>query len=481
MTGCRRNDGWVPRRTKSDLARLVAYDVLRAVHADGAYANLVMPKAIRQARLGKLDAAFATNLAYGTLRMERRWDAIVARCTRGRRLDDVDPDVLDIVRLGCHQLLDFRTPVHAAINESVKLARNELGQGAGGFVNAVLRRVAERGEDWQDIIRKSTASREEFLAVWHSHPRWVVEKLVASLEANGRSESDIEGLLEADNAPAKVALVARDISADQLREKIAAARMDWSDPVLMDSAVLLDSGDPHRLWAVQDGEAGVQDEGSQLIAALAANAPVDGPDRLWLDLCAGPGGKTATMAAAAANRGARIHANEPQPHRLDLVAGNVRPWADIVALREGDGRDLGEQEAGTYDRVLVDAPCTGLGALRRRPESRWRKSPEDLRDLAALQSALLDSGFAALRPGGMLVYSTCSPVLEETRGIVEGFLSRHEDAAVVDAAPLATALAKREVTGKDGMIQLWPDLDDTDAMFIALLSKTGPDTEGNRR
>ncbi|MBR6459652.1 MAG: 16S rRNA methyltransferase [Actinomycetaceae bacterium] len=469
--GKRHDKGWVPRREQSDKARLVAYDVLRMVADDDAYANLVLPREIRRARLNKLDAAYATNLCYGTLRLRGRWDAIISRCTQGRTLEDIDPELLDILRLGCQQLLGFNTPVHAAINETVKLARNELGQGAGGFVNAILRRVSERTDDWEDVIRASTASETEFLSVWYSHPRWVVEALAESLQANGRSADELAQLLEADNAPAKVALVARGISAETLREKIEAAHMESSESALMPNAVLLDSGDPHRLWAVQDGEAGVQDEGSQLIAAVTAGAPIAGSDELWLDMCAGPGGKTATLAAIATERGARIHANEPQPHRLDLVADAVEPWADIVGLREGDGRELGTEEAEQYDRVLVDAPCTGLGALRRRPEARWRKKASDVEDLTKLQSELLAAGFDALREGGVLVYSTCSPVVAETRDIVTRFLESRPQAELVDAAPIATSQAKREVTSVGRMIQLWPDRDDTDAMFIAVIQK----------
>lgn len=463
--------GWVPRREHSDKARLVAYDVLRMVDEDDAYANLVLPREIRRARLNKLDAAYATNLCYGTLRLRGRWDAIISRCTQGRALENIDPELLDILRMGCQQLLGFGTPVHAAINETVKLARNEISQGAGGFVNAILRRVAERTDDWEDVIRSSTASEMEFLSVWYSHPRWVVEALAESLEANGRSLEELATLLEADNEPAKVALVARGISTEQLAQKIDAAHMECSESALMPSALLLDSGDPHRLWAVQDGEAGVQDEGSQLIAAVTAGVPLEGRDELWLDMCAGPGGKTATLASIAVERGARIHANEPQPHRLDLVAEAVEPWTDIVGLREGDGRDLGTEEAEQYDRVLVDAPCTGLGALRRRPEARWRKRADDVESLTKLQAELLNAGFDALRAGGVLVYSTCSPVIAETRDIVAGFLEKQSQAELVDAAPIATAQAKREVTSVGGMIQLWPDSDNTDAMFIAVIRK----------
>lgn len=466
-----RNEGWHPGRQPSDPARLVAYDVLRAVSAEGAYANLILPQLLRRARLKGSDAAFATNLCYGTLRLQGRWDAIIAMCTQGRRLEEIDPEILDILRLGAHQLLEFRTPPHAAIFEMVTLTRNELSQNRGGFVNAILRRVSERADEWESILRASSASDTSFHATWHSHPRWIVEEFEQSLAANGRSAEDVAGVLVADNEPAKVALVPRDLTKRQLRRGIIAEGMEASPGQLMPNALLLESGDPQRLWSIQNGAAGVQDEGSQLIAAILAQAPMSGRDDLWLDLCSGPGGKTATLAALGAERGASIHANEPQEHRLDLVANAVEPWARRVALRLGDGRDIALQEKETYDRVLVDAPCTGLGALRRRPESRWRKTPEDVIDLKELQLELLQAGFDALRPGGVLVYSTCSPVVAETRAVVAAFLANNSAARVVDAGPVASSVAIREVPSHEGLIQLWPDLDRTDAMFIALIAK----------
>ena len=467
----RRPAGWHPGRKESDPARLVAFEVLRAVDEDDAYANLILPGEIHRARLNKLDAAFATNLCYGTLRMRGRWDAIITRCAQGRRINEIDPPVLDLLRMGCEQLLGMETPPHAAINETVSIARNFFGQGAGGFVNAVLRRVSEKSSQWESIVRSSTASRTEFLALWYSHPRWIVELLEESLVASGRSSDDTEKVLAAHNAPAKVALVARDISASQLAQHLEEAGREVLDPHLMPSAVVLGGGDPHRLRDVQRGVAGVQDEGSQLIAALLAHAPIQGSDELWLDMCAGPGGKTATLASIAANRGARIHANEPHSHRLDLVANAVDPWSNIVALRLGDGRELGESEANAYDRILVDAPCSGLGALRRRPEARWRKSGSDIPELTKLQAQLLEAAFAALRPGGALVYSTCSPVVAETRTVVHEFLTRHADAEILDAAAVASEIALRDIPSHESMIQLWPDLDQTDGMFIVLLTK----------
>ena len=449
----RRPEGWHPGRQEANAARLVAFEVLRAVDEDDAYANLVLPVEIARAGLNKLDAAYATNLCY-----------------------DIDPPVLDLLRMGCEQLLAMETPPHAAIHETVVIARNFFGQGTGGFVNAVLRRISEKAGQWPEIVRSSTASHTEFLSLWHSHPRWIVEALEESLEASGRSRDDVESVLAAHNAPAKVALAARAISPEALAERVEAAKMEAFPGCLMPSAVLLGRGDPHRLYPVRDGLAGVQDEGSQLIAALFAAAPIEGKDELWLDMCAGPGGKTATLAAIAQGRGARIHANEPQEHRLDLVAASVEPWEDTVALRLGDGRELGVQEPNAYDRVLVDAPCSGLGALRRRPEARWRKDPKDIPGLAKLQRQLLASAFKALRPGGALVYSTCSPVLAETRDVVHDFLAAHGHARLLDAGEVANRVAIRDVSARDGMVQLWADADCTDGMFIALITKE-PDAE----
>lgn len=466
-----RNEGWRPGRQQTDPARLVAYDVMRAVSADGAYANLVLPNFLRRARLKGSDAAFATNLCYGTLRMRGRWDAIIALCTQGRRLEEIDPEILDILRLGTHQLLEFRTPPHAAIFEMVTLTRNELSQNRGGFVNAILRRVSEKAGEWKSILRRSSASETSFRATWYSHPRWIVEEFQRSLVENGRLETDITAVLEADNEPPKVALVPRDLTKRQLRRGIIAEGLESSPGHLMPQALVLEQGDPQRLRAIQHGAAGVQDEGSQLIAAVLASAEMEGPDQLWLDLCSGPGGKTATMAALGTERGVTIHANEPQEHRLDLVARAVQPWADRVGLRLGDGRTIAQEEPEAYDRVLVDAPCTGLGALRRRPESRWRKNSEDVTELSALQRELLQAGFDSLRPGGILVYSTCSPVIAETRDVVASLLTSNPRARVVDAGAPASAVANREVPSHDGFVQLWPDLDLTDAMFIAVLSK----------
>ncbi|MDP9800025.1 16S rRNA (cytosine967-C5)-methyltransferase [Arcanobacterium wilhelmae] len=465
---------WVPGRSASDKARLAVFNVLMAVEADGAYANIVLPKQLRAWHFGRRDSAYATNLAYGTLRMQGRWDAILEHCMGGRRIEETDLPVRILLRMGAHQLLEFGTAPHAAVNETVTLARNEVGTGASKFVNAVLHRVSERSlKEWQEVIRADAGGKANsvaFLSRWFSHPAWIIRALSQALMASGRPHKDILSVLKSDNTPAHVALVARDISLGDLESDIERGSMTSAPGVLVDSAVLLTSGAPHRVFAIKDGLAGVQDEGSQLIARTLANAPIEGRDSLWLDMCAGPGGKTATLASYAAKRGARIHANELHEHRLDLVADSVRRFENIVDLRLGDGAEIGSQEPGAYDRVLIDAPCTGIGALRRRPEARWRKEAGDALDLSVLQGDLLDSGYAALREGGVLCYSTCSPYLVETRAVVEAFLER-TDAQLIDAGPLASQQAKVAIDSTDKMVQLWPDLHHSDAMFFAMITK----------
>ncbi|USR78626.1 transcription antitermination factor NusB [Arcanobacterium pinnipediorum] len=476
-----RPTNWKPGRGASDKARLVVFDVLMDVERQGAYANLALPREIRRAHLNKQDAAYATNLCYGTLRLQGRWDAIIAHCTNGRSISDLDTEVRVLLRMGAHQLLEFRTPPHAAINETVVIARNELSQGIAGLVNAVLRRVSERSlSQWQEQLKRDAADKVNsvaFLSSWFSHPQWIVRALDKALQYHGRTHKDILSVLRSDNEPAAVALAARGLSVAQLRNDIERGHMQSRPGYLVDDALLLEGGDPHRVFAVKDRLAGVQDEGSQLVAKTLAGAQLETEDDLWLDMCAGPGGKTATLAGIARERGARIHANELHRHRLELVLDSVQPWSDIVDVRHGDARDFGSENrheiipAHGYARVLIDAPCTGIGALRRRPEARWRKEAGDALDLAQLQAQLLEAGWSALRPGGVLAYSTCSPYLSETSDIINAFAQQHPDAIRLDTPAIASTQSRIALQGVNGELQLWPDLHNSDAMYLVLIAK----------
>lgn len=453
---------------KVDDARLVAYDVLAAVREQDAYTNLLLASMLRERGISGRDAAFATELVSGTIRRQGTYDAVIASCV-DRPLVKVDAAVLDALRLGAHQILAMRVPTHAAVSTTVDLVRTRVGHGPAGFVNAVLRKVAAHDLDgWvRRVAPDPTTDATGYAAVAHSHPRWVVEALTESLG----DPDEAEQLLAADNASPKVTLVARPGLAT-VEELVAAG---GTASTISPYAVELTAGDPGSVHAVAEGRAGVQDEGSQLVAIALARADVDGRDEVWLDMCAGPGGKSALLAALAAERGARVLASERQVHRARLVKrATAAAAAGLTGVIAADGT-APAWAPGSFDRVLVDAPCSGLGALRRRPESRWRRSPEDLHDLVPLQERLLGSALDAVRPGGVVAYVTCSPVLAETSEVVSRVLASRPDVALEDAAPLFAGVPElhAERVRLPGTVQLWPHRQGTDAMFFALLRRRG--------
>lgn len=483
--GPRQFSGQAPsqRSRAADPARLVAFEVLRAVSRDDAYANLVMPQSIRRHRLDRRDAAFATELAYGALRGQGTYDAILA-LNVDRPLSQLDPAVLDVLRLGAHQLLAMRVPPHAALNQTVALTRAVVGAGPSSLVNAVLRRVSGKtADEWLAELTAAQPDPTERDALAHAHPAWIVRALRQSLAAHGRSPEEITELLDADNAAPVVNLVALP-GLGHLEEALEAGAQPGE---LVEDSALSGGGDLGRLPAVREGTLRIQDVGSQLVARAVAAAPVHpggqagpadasgtgAPPERWLDLCAGPGGKAALLGALAAKQGATLLANEVAPHRAELVRKALAPVPGSVwEVRTGDGRELGRESRGRFDRVIVDAPCTGLGALRRRPESRWRRSPSDLAELGPLQRALLDSAIDAAAPGGVVGYITCSPHPAETTVVVADALKRRHDIELLDAGAALDAVALHPLgAGHEGTAQLWPHVHGTDAMFLALFRK----------
>jgi 16S rRNA (cytosine967-C5)-methyltransferase len=437
-----------------------------AVREQDAYTNLLLASLLRERAITGRDAAFATELVSGSIRRQGTYDTVIAACV-DRPLAKVDPGVLDALRLGTHQLLGMRVPTHAAVSTTVELVRARVGHGPAGFVNAVLRKVAAHDlAGWVRRVAPDPGSDPVgFASVAHSHPRWVVEALAEALGDPAR----LEDLLSADNAPPKVTLVARPGLAE-VDELVAAGGTPSSQSPY---AVELASGDPGSVPAVAEGRAGVQDEGSQLVAVALARADAEGRDERWLDMCAGPGGKSALLASLAAERGAHVLASERQVHRAGLVKrATAAASAGLTGVITADGT-VPPWAPGAFDRVLVDAPCSGLGALRRRPESRWRRTPEDLDDLVPLQERLLRSALDAVRPGGVVAYVTCSPVLAETSEVVSRVLAGRDDVVLEDAAPLFEGV--RELHAEEarlpGTVQLWPHRQGTDAMFFALLRR----------
>jgi 16S rRNA (cytosine967-C5)-methyltransferase len=444
-----------PRRKPLDPARRAAFDVLRAVSERDAYANLALPALLRERGISGRDAAFATELAYGTCRTRGLLDAVIAAAA-GRPTEDIDPVLLDLLRLGAYQLLRTRVEQHAAVSTTVEQAGIEFDSARAGFVNGVLRTIARRdAQSWvEELAPSADTDPVGHAAFVHAHPRWVAQ---AFADALGADAGQLDALLASDDDRPLVHLAARPgaLTADEL-----ASQVDGTVGRYSPYAVYLPGGDPGRLQAIRDGVALVQDEGSQLVARALTLAELEGADGgRWLDLCSGPGGKTAMLAALDAN--ARVIAIEPAEKRAEMVEQNTR-GLPVEVLRV-DGREPGLEPG--FDRVLVDAPCTGLGALRRRPEARWRRQPGDVPTLAKLQRELLASAIRLTRPGGVVLYATCSPHLAETIGVVADALRRHPVTAL-DTRPLFDPV---DDLGDGPYVQLWPHRHGTDAMFAAAL------------
>ncbi|SEH81838.1 16S rRNA (cytosine967-C5)-methyltransferase [Mycolicibacterium rutilum] len=447
------------RRKPLDPARRAAFDVLRAVTEKDAYANLALPAILRDRGISGRDAAFATELAYGACRTKGLLDAVIASAA-GRPPERIDPVLLDLLRLGAYQLLRTRVEQHAAVSTTVEQAGIEFDSARAGFVNGVLRTISSRDEkSWVDELAPDAATDPiGHTAFVHAHPRWIGQ---AFADALGADAGELDALLASDDERPAVHLAARPgvLSAAELAERVDGTVGRYSP-----HAVYLAGGDPGRLQPVREGAALVQDEGSQLVARALTLADLDGDDGgRWLDLCSGPGGKTALLAALATQRSDefRVTAVEPAPARAELVEQNTR-GLPVEVLRV-DGRDPGIEPG--FDRVLVDAPCTGLGALRRRPEARWRRQPGDVPPLARLQRELLASAIRLTRPGGVVLYATCSPHLPETVGVVADALRRHP----VTALDSRTLFDQVPGLGGGPYVQLWPHRHGTDAMFAAAL------------
>ena len=446
----------VPRtykRANPEATRLLVFDLLTEVNRSDGYSNLLLPQALTASKFDDRDKAFATELLYGTIRMQGRHDWILAQVSN-RPWDQVDPGVIDVGRMALQQIHEMRVPDHAAVSASVDIARKRLGEAQGSFLNALLRAVLKKSlEEWVAPLAEIKDPIER-LSIQYSHPQWIVSAYFDLL----KNESDVIAALVANNIPAQPTLVSwpgRSTQAELV--EIGGVPTQYSP-----YGVRL-SGSPGAIPAIRDRRAGVQDEGSQLVAQIFAAVSTSAHD--WLDLCAGPGGKAALVSSIAALGDHTFTANEISVPRANLVSQVVEFGQVIV----GDGRAIAES-GRTFDAILADVPCTGLGALRRRPEVRWRRTLNDLRTLTDLQIELSNAAIAALNPSGFFAYVTCSPHLAETKFQVSAILKQHPELEKVDLRPFFPAGLVSSTD--DGSLLLWPQIHNTDAMFMTIFQKS---------
>ena len=436
---------------KPDAARLLAFDLLTEVNRNEGYSNLLLPQALNASKLDDRDRSLVTELLYGTIRMQGKHDWVLAQIS-DRPWSEVDPGIVDICRLGVHQIHEMRIPDHAAVAATVEVARKRIGESKASFVNALLRSVTRKSiEEWFTPLGEITDVVERF-AVQYSHPEWIVSAYYDLL----KNWDEVELALKINNEAATPTLVSwPGFSTQQDLIDIG------GEPTEFSPYGVHWKGNPGALDLIKSRKIGVQDEGSQLVAEVFAKVAQGSS---WLDLCAGPGGKAALLSSIARQRDIRFTANEVSAARAVLVTQVVHGDRVLVS----DGRTIGSS-AEKFDAILIDAPCTGLGALRRRPEVRWRRTLQDLRALTQLQRELVESAIQALRPGGVLGYATCSPHLAETSIQVADIKKKHpelQQVIVDEYLPSSLVGATR-----DGAMSLWTHKHGTDAMYLALFRK----------
>ena len=445
------------KKPKPSHSRLLAYDLITEVNRSGAFANIRLPQLLSESTLELRDRAFATELSYGTLRMQGKYDFAISSKI-DRPIAELDVKIVDLLRMGCHQIFEMRVPTHAAVSETVEVARFVAGESKASYVNALLRAISSDSGIFDVLEDESKYDFVTKLSIQYSHPEWIINSYHDVL----KSWDSVIELLAVNNVAAHPHLVAW--PGKSTREELLAV---GGEALEFTRFGIESNTQPTDYPAIRQRNAGVQDFGSQLVSEIFFDTNKEDPAQSWLDLCAGPGGKSAFLFNSLMAKDATLSftANEPTPHRAELVA-RVIPRQFISTF---DGRNP-ELFAQTYDRVLVDAPCTGLGALRRRPEARWRKSLTDLKELVPLQRDLIDSAIQITNPGGIVGYSTCSPHMAETLAQVLDTLHRNKNVSLLNVSDFHDL--PPESVNANGTMQLWTHKHNSDAMFLALFRKS---------
>lgn len=443
-------------------AREVALNILAGIEQEGAYSNLELNKSLQQARLSTADAGLVTELVYGTTARRNTLDYFLNFFVQ-KGTARLQPWVRSLLRMSVYQIVYLdRIPDHAVVSEAVNLAKRRGHQGISGMVNGVLRSMLREPEKLRLPHNLPAAER---IALEHSHPEWLVKRWIAQY-----GEETAEAICRANNEPPAVSVRVNTtmISREKLLEEMKAAGLDAVSSEVSPYGIIVHSGGNMALTSwYRDGLLSVQDESSMLVAEAVAPAP----DMLVLDCCAAPGGKTAHMGEIMKDRG-RIIANDLHPHKKNLIREQAdRLGLECIEVVTGDASALPDcYPAASFDRILLDAPCSGFGVIRRKPDLRWSKSPEDVEAIASLQAGLLDRVSGLLKPGGLLVYSTCTIEPAENEGQIERFLKEHPDFRRVEEQDAVWGGAAAELSER-GALQILPQHFHSDGFYIARLQR----------
>lgn len=438
--------------TKSITAREIALKVINDINVNGAYANIALSREISRHSLSDQDRRFVTELVYGTIKAGETLDWLLGHYV-SRPLNKIAPVVCNILRMGIYQIFFLsKVPVSAACNQAVELVKKYGHTGTVKFVNAVLRNAA-RSPD-KAIYPDKEIQPAKYLSLKYFHPEWLTERWVARLGIQAAEE-----LCRVNNFTPPLSLRTNTLKTNRnelldilAAEGVVCEASKWTpEGILCHEYPALAT-----LKSLQSGLFQIQDESSMLVAHVLQPRPGD----FILDACGAPGGKSTHIAALMENKG-RVISTDLYDHKLALTRENAtRLGIEIIETHAVDATKLGGMYPAQADRVLVDAPCSGLGVLRRKPDSRWRKNEIMLMDLPKLQSAILHSAANCVKPGGILVYSTCTTEPEENEEVVKAFLAERTEFLLQPAGEYLPNKLPVE------MLQLWPHIDNVDGFFI---------------
>lgn len=439
-------------------ARKIALEVLIDIERNNAYSNIALNKHLRGKELDGRDQRFITELVYGVIENKIYLDYITGQLSK-TKIDKIHPSVMNILRLGLYQIIYLdKVPSSAAVNESVNLTK-KVQMKAAGFVNGLLRNYLRNRENLKVPTHQENPS--VFLSITYSHPQWLVEKWIDEFGL-----AFTEELLKGNNA--KPVLTARvntlKINKNELIEHLKKNDIEVADGKYVEEAIRFENMySLEEVESFQKGYFQIQDESSMLVAHVLDPKPHD----TVIDVCAAPGGKTTHMAQLMKNEG-MIIARDIHDHKLKLIDRTAkRLGITIIKTQCYNAKDIDQTMIGKANRVLVDAPCSGLGIIRRKPEIKYNKNPDDLQKIMDLQLEILENASKYVTDNGYLVYSTCTITREENIGVIQRFLSKNEDFIMVDINPLLP----KSIRKTEKYLQLYPHVDDVDGFFICKLQK----------
>ncbi|WP_036666166.1 16S rRNA (cytosine(967)-C(5))-methyltransferase RsmB [Paenibacillus sp. FSL H8-0457] len=438
-------------------------NVLTQVEQEGAYSNLLLNSALQKSSLAKSDAGLATELIYGTISRLNTLDYFLDKFVN-KGVRKLQPWVRALLRISLYQIVYLdRIPDHAVVSEAVNLAKRRGHQGISGMVNGVLRNILRQKETLAIPEDMTDAQR---ISLLHSHPQWLVERWISQYGTEAT-----EAICAANNEPPAVSVRVNTtmISRDDMLELMGSHGLDASPSSVSPYGIVVKGAGNMALtdW-YRDGMISIQDESSMLVA----EAVQPEPGMRILDCCAAPGGKSAHMGELMKDEGS-IVANDIHAHKGKLISDQAsRLGLDSISIVTGDALDLADRfEPASFDRILLDAPCSGLGVIRRKPDLKWGKSQEDIHEIAALQLRLLESVSTLLRPGGILVYSTCTIEPMENEGVVSAFLEGHSEFAIAEDGLGALSRLGENSLARGGGIQILPQHYHSDGFYIARLGR----------